>query len=617
MNKRIVGQIRSIPDNVEESRTITFTASTPAKDRHGTILNIEGWTIEKFNQNPIIGYQHNVYGDDWFNKPDPDSVIGKGRAYVEGNSLMVDVTFEPKEINEQAEKIFRKVLFGTLKAVSVGFLPTDSPVGRWGEGEEARDGKNPTFYYGKRDLLEVSLVNIPSNAEALMRKFEDELIKDTEPIPTSVPDCKVNNVKQLKLGKMETKKVLPGTLKAAYEERNKLNADLMAWRERVTSGEETMDNEDMDKLDRMLADRIVIDDHIERLRKLESIQIEKAASVIDEKMQEEKKPELDVNKTFEKFLRYGERNMTPDEVQLISSQKRAVTDPQSTTTTGGGYLIPYGFQAQLEKAMLPYASLFEAGTIQPTGEGNTMYWPTVNDTSIKGHLLSEGSQDTVYNVTFGQVTFYAYMFTSYIVKVPLQLLQDSAIPVEPMLADLLGERLGRILSDYFTTGTGSSQPQGIVYGATDASVTCSASAITRDAILDLKHSVNAMYRSAPGAAFMFNDSTFKAIAKLTFGTSDDRPLWQASIASGQPDTIEGKRFYINDSMDDIGASKEPMIFGDLKKFMIRKVLGTILFVYREKYMDYLQIGFQAYNRWDSRILDAGTHPIKKLVQAAT
>jgi HK97 family phage major capsid protein len=116
---------------------------------------------------------------------------------------------------------------------------------------------------------------------------------------------------------------------------------------------------------------------------------------------------------------------------------------------------------------------------------------------------------------------------------------------------------------------------------------------------------------------MMHDTTLKAIAKLDIGTNDARPLWQPSMITGQPDTIEGKRFFINMAMEEIGASNEIMIFGDLIKFVIRKVLGTTLFVYREKYMDYLQVGFQAYSRWDSRLLDAGTYPIKVLVHSAT
>lgn len=490
--------------------------------------------------------------------------------------------------------------------------------GKYVEKDEAFEGK-PTFYYGSRELLEFSIVNIPSNPEALQRKFEDELVEEIKDnaasSATDVPDKAAEvKVKLKKVREMETKKVLPGTLKACYEERNKVNAELKAWSERLAEGKETMDQDGQDKLSVMLDDQSALTKQIEILEQLQKRQFEQIEK--EEEKKEVKKVTIDVDKVFEKWLRRGFNGMTQEEIGIL--QQRAVTDPQSTTTTAGGYLIPTAFNAAIEKAMLPFASVLEAATRLVTGEGNSLLWPTVNDTSNKGHLLTESTQDTVYNVTFGQLELKSYMFTSYIVKVPLQLLQDSAVNIEALLADLLGERLGRILSDYFTTGTGSSQPQGIVYGATDAALSSvGATAITRDNILDLKHSVNVVYRNAPGAAFMFNDNTFKAIAKLTFGTSDDRPLWQPSIVTGQPDLIEGKKYFINDSMADIGASENSMIFGDLKKLMIRQVLGTTLFTYREKYMDYLQIGFQAYNRWDSKIIDAGTHPIKKLTHSAT
>ena len=58
-------------------------------------------------------------------------------------------------------------MFGTLKAVSVGFLP--GGVGSGGKGEEGPGGKCPTYYYKGQELLEISIVNIPSNPNALKR----------------------------------------------------------------------------------------------------------------------------------------------------------------------------------------------------------------------------------------------------------------------------------------------------------------------------------------------------------------------------------------------------------------------------------------------------------------
>ena len=155
----------------EEGRKLTFVASDGTRDSAGTVLNVDRWYLQRFNKNSIIGYQHNVYGGD-LTPENPDYVIGKGHAYIDDKKLMVDVEFEPAEINPLAEKIYQKLLFGSLKAVSVGFVPVGK--GAWGEGEEALSGSNPTYYYAGQELLEVSVVNIPANPNALRKGLEEQ-----------------------------------------------------------------------------------------------------------------------------------------------------------------------------------------------------------------------------------------------------------------------------------------------------------------------------------------------------------------------------------------------------------------------------------------------------------
>lgn len=171
MDKVLIRTITPEVRKSKDSRKVTFVASDGTRDSAGTVLNQDGWDLERFNKNGIIGYQHKVYGG-WDDTDNPDNVIGKGHAYVEDGKLMVDIEFEPKEINELAEKVYQKILFGSLKAVSVGFLPIGK--GEWGKGEEAVGGKKPTYYYAGQQLLEVSVVNIPANPNALKKAFDAE-----------------------------------------------------------------------------------------------------------------------------------------------------------------------------------------------------------------------------------------------------------------------------------------------------------------------------------------------------------------------------------------------------------------------------------------------------------
>jgi len=158
-------QIRSID---EENRTVEFVASDNTVDSYGTVLPSDKWDLKRYEKNGIIGYQHQVYGD--YGNVDPDDVLGHGQAFVEDNKLIVKATFEPADINEKADKIFKKIQFGSIKGVSVGFQPTKP--GHWGDKEK---GEDPDVYYFEgQELIEVSVVNIPANPNAVKRSIAEE-----------------------------------------------------------------------------------------------------------------------------------------------------------------------------------------------------------------------------------------------------------------------------------------------------------------------------------------------------------------------------------------------------------------------------------------------------------
>ncbi len=158
------GEFKKFPDNVRETRTIPFTISSERRDRYNSIIPLDNWNLDNFNANGITGYQHNVYGGDLCNAPNPDDTLGPGKAWIEENRLMGSIQFEPKELNPLADKIFEKVLYGTLRSTSVGF--TETTKGDFGNGDQKRGGENETYYYGQVDLLEFSVVNIPANPDA-------------------------------------------------------------------------------------------------------------------------------------------------------------------------------------------------------------------------------------------------------------------------------------------------------------------------------------------------------------------------------------------------------------------------------------------------------------------
>jgi len=152
-----------------EDRKVKFIFSTDAKDRHGTRINPEGWRLDNFNKNGIASYQHRAYGD-----PDPDMILGPVEAWTSNRSLVGTIDFESADINPLADKLLKKVNNGTLNAVSVGFIEHG---GHWGQDEERGhpEEEKDTYYFDDIELMEVSLVSVPSNPEALaVRGFESK-----------------------------------------------------------------------------------------------------------------------------------------------------------------------------------------------------------------------------------------------------------------------------------------------------------------------------------------------------------------------------------------------------------------------------------------------------------
>jgi HK97 family phage major capsid protein len=330
-------------------------------------------------------------------------------------------------------------------------------------------------------------------------------------------------------------------------------------------------------------------------------------------------------KAFGKYLRDGMGGLDADERKLMQSNLRGnIQNAQTITTTGGGYLIPQGFSDQLEEAMKWFGGIIGEVDVFDTETGNPLPWPTENDTANKGRMLAINTQLTETDLTFGQVTFNAYIATSDSILVPLALIQDSYFDLNAHIARVLGTRLGRLMNYQGTVGTGSSAPTGIstavttagntVQGATGETTSC----VYND-LVNLLHLVDPAYRQRPDCKFMFVDSTLKVLRKLVDG--NNRPLWQpginAGFGGGFPETILDKPYVINQDMPVMAANAYSIIFGALKAFKFRRAGGVTMLRLVERYADYLQVGFLGFTRFDSNLIDAGTHPVAAFQNSAT
>jgi phage head maturation protease len=148
-----------------KARTVEFIMSAEVEDRDNDIIVQAGLNIERFiGENPVALPMHNhralpigKWGD--VNK----NLTGRPRR-TEGKLHLM-----PEGVSQVADEIAAHFDFGSLRACSIGFLP--SKVKRR-DIDETR-ANDPTYYPGwmieESELLECSVVNIPANPAALAK----------------------------------------------------------------------------------------------------------------------------------------------------------------------------------------------------------------------------------------------------------------------------------------------------------------------------------------------------------------------------------------------------------------------------------------------------------------
>jgi HK97 family phage major capsid protein len=295
---------------------------------------------------------------------------------------------------------------------------------------------------------------------------------------------------------------------------------------------------------------------------------------------------------------------------------------QAVATGGaGGFTVPDETMRALEVALLTFGGMRTVANIIRTSSGADLPIPATNDTAQKGAILAENTQVTQQDVVFTQLILQAYKYTSKMILVSVEFLQDSSVNVPAFLGEALGTRLGRITNEHFTTGTGTNQPNGIVTAAVSGKVgiTGQTTSVIYDDLVDLVHSVDPAYRA--NGAFMFHDNTLRALKKIKIpqftGDTQGMPLWQPGMVAGQPDSILGYRFVINQDMPVMAANARSILFGDFGKYIVRDVVDVTLVRLDERFADFHQVAFLAFSRHDGDLLNAGTNPIKYYANSAT
>ena len=168
----------ALQEVTEDDRTATFVASDETVDRYGDVVSAKGWDLANFRRNPVFLWMHSQY-----------QPIGRVKKIgVEGDKLMATVKFFDPGDSKMADDLWKLVKKRHLRAVSVGFTAEEKNI------EPIRDENETTTGYRflKQELLELSLVAVPANPNALQVArslgLPTELIHSALPLDASVRD---------------------------------------------------------------------------------------------------------------------------------------------------------------------------------------------------------------------------------------------------------------------------------------------------------------------------------------------------------------------------------------------------------------------------------------------
>jgi HK97 family phage major capsid protein len=365
-------------------------------------------------------------------------------------------------------------------------------------------------------------------------------------------------------------------------------------------GERSMTTDEEKQFDSYMADHQKHEKNAERKSQLNGA-LSDTAENIEELARNNSKSTDDVaenkamaRQVLKNYLLKGANGLTREEVDFMTRDQSGIVNSE------GGYTVDETMSNKIIETMSNFGGMRSVCDILTTSKGEQINYPTNNDTANVGRWLAEKVAATQGDTVFGTAAINAWTASSDYIPVTAQLLQDSAFDIEAYIVKILSTRLGRLSNTAYTDGSGSSQPTGVVNASGFGTAAAADDATTFLEMLDLKHSVDRDYRV--NGTWMFNDNTLLALKKISLASAN-QSLWQPGVIAGEPATIDGQIYTVNNDMPDMAAGEHAILYGDFKHYLIRDAQG--INIRRSEHVNFLknEITFVGELRTDGKLLD--------------
>lgn len=151
-----------------KASTFVATITTDSVDRDGEVVVPGGMNSRDYERNPVLLYEHDVQ------KP-----IGKMLSMKRmDRAIESEFALAPRPDNHVGEwfpdTVASLMEFGALNTMSIGFLGMESRPATKADTEKY--GQGVRRVYGKWKLLEVSVVSVPANQDAIVTAVRKGLV---------------------------------------------------------------------------------------------------------------------------------------------------------------------------------------------------------------------------------------------------------------------------------------------------------------------------------------------------------------------------------------------------------------------------------------------------------
>lgn len=260
----------------------------------------------------------------------------------------------------------------------------------------------------------------------------------------------------------------------------------------------------------------------------------------------------------------------------------------------GGFLVPDEFEQTLVQALENENILRRLGNVIQTK--HDLKIPTVVSHGAAA-WVQENEQINDSDDTFGQIVLSAFKLGTRMI-LSEELLEDSGFNLEAYIVQEFSRRIGKKEEESFLYGDGIEKPTGLLLEAPVGAISVETGTLCMDDVIELYHSIGQRYRM--NATWLMSEDAYRILRKCR--TAMGKNIWESSVVKDAPFMLLGRPVEISDAMPEIAAGMKPVLFGDFSYYWIGDRGKRSLKRFNELYADKGQVGFQATQRVDAKLV---------------